>query len=291
MAKTYNDIYIAARKTLRDAGVEAYGMEARLIVAQAAGKTVSQLMRDLPLYAAAGFEETVQHMLERRLRGEPVAYITGIWEFYGVPMEITPDVLIPRPDSEMLVEAGIRLYEGRNGSPRILDLCTGSGCIGVALAVRMPGAKVILVDNDRRALSVCRKNVQKNRLDTRVMCIEADATQKPPMLMGKFDLLVCNAPYVPTAEIESLDVSVKDYEPYHALDGGEDGLDIIRPVISRWKSVLKDSGTIMLEIGEGQSEMVRALLEKAGFTHVIALKDPGGTERVVMGRLAPKTEE
>ena len=291
MAKTYNDIYIASRKTLRDAGVEAYGMEARLIVAQAAGKTVSQLMRDLPLYAAGDFDAVVEHMLERRLRGEPVAYITGSWEFYGVPLEITPDVLIPRPDSEMLVEAGIRLFAGRNGSPRILDLCAGSGCIGVALAVRMPGAKVILVDNDRKALSVCRKNVQKNRLDTRVMCIEADAAQKPPMLMGKFDLLVCNAPYVPTAEIETLDASVKDYEPYHALDGGRDGLDIIRPVISLWKSVLKDSGTIMLEIGEGQSETVQRLLKKAGFTHVMALKDPGGTERVVMGRLAPKTEE
>ena len=291
MAKTYNDIYIAARKTLRDAGVEAYGMEARLIVAQASGKTVSQLMRDLSLYAAAGFDETVRQMLDRRLRGEPVAYITGSWEFYGVPMEITPDVLIPRPDSEMLVEAGIRLFEGRNGSPRILDLCAGSGCIGVALAARMPGAKVILVDNDRKALSVCRKNVQKNRLDTRVMCIEADATQKPPMLMGKFDLLVCNAPYVPTAEIETLDVSVKDYEPYHALDGGEDGLDIIRPVIALWKSVLRDRGTIMLEIGEGQSETVQKLLKKAGFTHIIALKDPGGTERVILGRLASETEE
>ena len=290
MAKTYNDVYIAARRTLRDAGVEAYSMEARLIVAQAAGKTVSQLMRDLPLYAAAGFEAVVQDMLGRRLHGEPVAYITGSWEFYGVPLEITPDVLIPRPDSEILVEAGIRLFAGRNGSPRILDLCAGSGCIGVALAVRMPGAKVILVDNDRKALSVCRKNVQKNRLDTRVMCIEADVTQKPPMLMGKFDLIVCNAPYVPTAEIETLDVSVKDYEPYHALDGGADGLDIIRPVIALWKSVLKDNGTIMLEIGEGQSEQVQALLAGAGFTHIMALQDAGGTERVVLGRLEPETE-
>ena len=291
MAKTYNDVYIAARRTLRDAGVEACGMEARLIVARAAGKTVSELMRDLPLYAAADFDTTVQHMLERRLRGEPVAYITGSWEFFGVPLEITPDVLIPRPDSEILVEAGIRLFAGRNGSPRILDLCAGSGCIGVALAVRMPGARVILVDNDRKALSVCRRNVQKNRLDTRVMCIEADAAQKPPMLMGKFDLLVCNAPYVPTAEIGTLDGSVKDYEPYQALDGGADGLDVIRPVIALWKSVLKDSGSIMLEIGEGQSETVQDLLAKAGFTHIMALKDPGGTERVVMGRLAPQTKE
>jgi len=122
------------------------------------------------------------------------------------------------------------------------------------------------------------------------MCIEADVTQKPPMLMGKFDLLVCNAPYIPTAEIETLDASVKDYEPYHALDGGADGLDVIRPVIALWKSVLKDNGTIMLEIGEEQSGQVQALLAGAGFSHIMALQDAGGTERVVLGRLEPETE-
>ncbi len=291
MAKTYNDIYIATRRALRDAGVEAYGMEARLMVAQAAGKTVAQLMRDLPLYAVSGFDQTVQDMIRRRLEGEPVAYITGAWEFYGVPLEITRDVLIPRPDTEILVEAAIKLFEGRNGSPRILDLCAGSGCIGCALAVKMPGSKVILVDNDRNALSVCRRNVQKNRLDTRVMCIDADATQKPPMLLGKFDLLACNAPYVPTAEIMTLDASVRDYEPVLALDGGEDGLDIIRPVISLWKSVLKDSGTIMLEIGEGQSETVQSLLKAAGFSGISALRDAGGTDRIIVGHLAPGKEE
>ena len=289
MAKTYNEVYIETRRTLKEAGIEAYGLEARLIVAQAAGKTVAELMRDLPLYAAQDLQATARAMTERRLAGEPVAYITGGWEFYGVPLEITRDVLIPRPDTEILVEAAIDLFAGRNGRPRILDLCAGSGCIGCALAVHMPGAKVILVDKDRKALSLCRKNVQKNKLDTRVMCIEADATKKPPMLLGKFDLIACNAPYIPTAEIETLDASVKDYEPYHALDGGADGLDIIRPVIALWKSVLRDNGTLMLEIGEGQAEAVRALLEQAGFDDIRALKDAGDTERVITGRL--KTQE
>jgi release factor glutamine methyltransferase len=149
----------------------------------------------------------------------------------------------------------------------------------------MPGARVVLVDNDHKALAVCRKNVEKNALETRVVCIDADATQKPPMLLGKFDLLVCNAPYIPTAEIENLDASVKDYEPYAALDGGEDGLDIIRPVVSLWKSVLRDRGTIMLEIGEGQSPAVQALLAENGFGNIHALPDTGGTERVVVGQL------
>ena len=285
MAKTYNEIYIQTRKDLRAAGIEAYSMEARLLVSSAAGKTMAQLMRDLPLYAAPGLEEKVRAMTERRLAGEPVAYITGSWEFYGVPLEVSRDVLIPRPDTEVMVEAAIKLFEGRNGRPRILDLCTGSGCVGIALAVQMPGARVVLVDNDHRALSLCRRNVQMNGLDVRVMCIDADVTRKPPMLLGKFDLITCNAPYIPTAEIQTLDSSVKDYEPYQALDGGEDGLDIIRPVIALWKSVLKDSGTIMLEIGEGQSLEVQMLLTQAGFTKVCALRDTAGTDRIIMGRL------
>lgn len=285
MAKTYNDIYIQTRKDLRAAGIEAYSMEARLLVSSASGKTMAQLMRDLPLYAAPGLEEAVRAMTERRLAGEPVAYITGSWEFYGVPLEVSRDVLIPRPDTEVMVEAAVKLFEGRNGRPRILDLCTGSGCVGIALAVQMPGARVVLVDNDHKALSLCRRNVQLNGLDVRVMCIDADVTQKPPMLLGKFDLITCNAPYIPTAEIETLDSSVKDYEPYQALNGGEDGLDIIRPVIALWKSVLKDRGTIMLEIGEGQSLEVQMLLTQAGFTKVGALRDGGGTDRIIVGRL------
>lgn len=285
MAETYNEIYIETRKTLKDAGIEAYALEARLLVAHAAGKTVAQFMRDYALYASPAFAEEVRRMTRRRIDGEPVAYITGNWEFYGVPLEITPDVLIPRADTELIPEAAVTLFSGRNPRPRILDLCAGSGCIGIALAVHMPGARVTLVDNDHRALAVCRRNVQKNRLETRVFCIDADARKKPPMLLGTFDLLVCNAPYVPTAEIETLDGSVRDYEPRAALDGGEDGLDIIRSVAAQWKSVLRERGTIMLEIGEGQAPAVTQLLAQAGFVGVGTLLDAGGTERVVLGHI------
>ena len=288
MARTYSDIYIQARRQLKDAGVEAYGLEARLIVAQAAGKSMEKLMQDLNLYASDEFAVTVRQMVDRRIQGEPVPYITGTWEFYGVPLEITRDALIPRNDTEVLVRAAIALFEGRNGTPRILDLCAGSGCVGCAMGVHMPGARVIMVDNSARALSLCRRNITKNGLDVRVMCVQADVTQTPPMLLGTFDLITCNAPYIPTAELASLDSSVKDYEPIQALDGGEDGLDIIRPVIRLWKSVLKDNGAIMLEIGEGQAPAVRELLAQAGFTSIYALKDTAGTDRVMAARLKRK---
>ncbi len=284
MAKTYNDIYILARKRLKDAGIEAYGLEARLIVSQAAGKTMDRFMRDLNLYASDEFAQQVDRMVTQRMTGEPVAYITGCWEFYGVPLEITRDVLIPRADTEVLVRAAIALFQGRNGTPRILDLCAGSGCVGVAMGVHMPGAKIVMVDNSPQALSLCRRNIRKNGLEVRVMCVEADVTAKPPMLLGTFDLVTCNAPYVPTAELQTLDSSVKDYEPILALDGGEDGLDVIRPVIALWKSVLRDNGVIMLEVGEGQAQPVAQLLAQAGFAAIRTLKDTGGTDRVVVAR-------
>ena len=285
MAKTYNEIYIKTRKALRDAGIEAYSLEARLIVSLAAGKTTEALTRDLSLYAGDGLDAAVRDMVRRRIEGEPVAYITGGWEFYGVPLDITPDVLIPRSDTEVMVRAAIELFAGRNGRPRILDLCTGSGCVGCALGVHMPGARVVMVDNSPKALSVCRKNILKNKLEVRVMCVEADVTEKPPMLLGKFDLITCNAPYIPSRELITLDPSVRDYEPVAALDGGEDGLDVIRPVIKYWKSCLKDNGVIMLEIGEGQAPQVMELLTKAGFRRVGALQDTGGTDRVIVGQL------
>ncbi len=285
MAKTYSDIYIEARRRLKEAGIEAYGLEARLILARAADKSVEKLMQELNLYSSDEFAADVAKMVQRRIEGEPVPYITGTWEFYGVPLDITRDALIPRADTEVLVRAAIALFEGRNGTPRILDLCAGSGCVGVALAVHMPGARVVMVDNSPRALSLCRRNIAKNNLDVRVMCVHADVTEKPPMLMGTFDLITCNAPYIPTAELATLDRSVRDYEPVEALDGGADGLDIIRPAIRLWKSVLKDNGAIMLEIGEGQAPAVRALLEQAGFTSIYALQDAGGTDRVMAARL------
>ncbi len=285
MTKTYNEIYIQTRRALKDAGVEAYALEARLLVSQAAGKTQAALMRDLGLYSADGLDKKVETWVARRLAGEPVAYITGAWEFFGVPIRITRDVLIPRSDTEILAEAAVTLFKNRNSHPRILDLCCGSGCIGCSLAVHMPAARVVLVDKDPLALSVCRQNMAELGLGPRVMAVEADATKKPPLLLGDFDLIVCNPPYIPTGDIDALDRSVKDYEPYHALDGGSDGLDIIRPIIQLWRKILRPGGTMMLEICEGQADEVDTLLQAAGFSKTMRLKDPGGCERVVLGRL------
>ena len=154
MPRTYSELYISVRNRLRDAGIEAAELEGKLIVATAAGKTTEKLLRDMRFYATDEVERRVDSMLRRRLAGEPVAYITGIWEFRGLPMEVNPSVLIPRVDTEVLAETAINWLHGRKMDARVLDLCSGSGCIGCALAHELPAARVVMVDISDEALTV-----------------------------------------------------------------------------------------------------------------------------------------
>ena len=273
------------RSILRQRGIEGFSLEAKLIVSKAAGKTISGLMKDLNLYASDGIEEKVEEYTARRLRGEPIAYISNSWEFYGLPMIITPDVLIPRMDSEVLVDAAKEVLTGHKMDARVLDLCCGSGCLTCAIAHEMPATRFLSVDISTSALEICRKNVALNRLNSRVICMQADALTAPPLGLGQFDLIVCNPPYIPTAEIMELDSSVKDFEPLWALDGGEDGLKFYRAVIKYWKIVLKENGMILFEVGENQAEPVKEMLLSAGFSSVETRKDTIGVDRVVIGKM------
>ena len=290
--KTYSEIYLAAGKTLRSAGVEASNLEARLMAASATGKTVEEFLRDARLYVADdSFEEAMDAMVRRRLQGEPVAYITGLWEFHGLPLFITPDVLIPRDDTEVLADQAIAFARDAEREIRMLDLCCGSGCIGLAVASEIPSIRVVMADISEKAASVARQNAMRNRLTRCVTCLTADALQAPPMLLGRFDLIVSNPPYIRTGELESLDASVRDYEPREALDGGEDGLMFYRAVAEKWRAVLKPGGTVMFECGEDQSAAVREILADRGFTDIETVKDTRGIERVVTGKLQTEEKE
>ncbi len=282
--KTYNDIYLEARNVLRSCGVEGYNLEAKLLVARSAGKTMNELLRDMNLYTTPAVEEKVVEYTGRRLRGEPVAYITGSWEFYGLPMIVTPDVLIPRMDTELLVDTAKELLIGHKMDARILDLCCGSGCITCAVGHEMPATKLVAVDISPSALEVCRKNVNLNRLNTRVICMQADALSSPPLGTGQFDMVISNPPYIRSSEINSLDSSVKDFEPIWALDGGDDGLRFYKAIIKYWKSIIRPDGFLLFEVGEGQANEVMDMLLAAGFSAAETRKDTGGVERVVIGR-------
>ena len=283
--KTYNDIYLLARNALREHDIEGYNLEARLLVATAAGKTTQELLRDLSLYTTPDVAARVEELTERRINGEPVAYITGAWEFYGLPMIITTDVLIPRMDTELLVDAAKELLNGRKMDARILDLCCGSGCIACAVGHELPATRLVAVDISASALDICRRNIAANRLSSRAICMQADATASPPMSMGQFDMIISNPPYIPTAELKKLDRSVRDFEPAWALDGGKDGMKFYKSIIKYWKALIRPGGYLLFEVGEGQADAVKEMMLTGGFRSVGSKFDTLGVERVIMGKM------
>ena len=281
---TYNDVYLRARRKLREAGVGASDLEARLIVAKAAGKTREELLSLSTFFITDNnIIGTVEEMIRRRLDGEPVAYIVGEWEFYGLPLTINKTVLIPRVDTEVLAGESIKLMKQRGGRTRLLDMCAGCGAVGLAIAANVPDCRVVLADNSEFALTVCRANTRRNKLHRNVVSIKADAFEIPPSLLGAFDAIVSNPPYIPTGELVNLDPSVRDYEPITALDGGPDGLDFFRAITENWSALLKRGGYLAYECGAGQAVAVREIMEYSGFTGIATHYDTLGIERVVVG--------
>jgi len=284
MAVTYNDLYLNVRQRLRESGVEAATLEARELVCFGTGKSREELTRDSRLYASPEREERVRRLLERRMAGEPVAYLIGEWEFYGLPLDISREVLIPRPDTEVLAEQAIA-YIRTLGECRVLDLCAGSGCIGLAVAAQAPQARVALGEIDDSALKICRQNIRRNGLSSRVTPIQTDALEKPPRSLGEFQCIVSNPPYIPTADIAGLDASVRDYEPRLALDGGEDGLRFYRAIARDWREALAPGGRLYFEVGIGQADEVLRIMRAQGFGDIQIVKDRHGIPRVVLGVL------
>lgn len=285
MPKTYNDLYLDARRRLKHGGIEAASLEARELLCYAAGKGRDAFFRDARLYAGDGVEERLNELLERRLDGEPAAYLIGEWEFYGLPLDITRDVLIPRSDTEVIAERAIELTQQVGEGCRVLDLCTGSGCIGLAIAAHAPNCRVVLADLSEEALHIARTNARRNGLTRQVMCLKADAMEPPAPMLGMFDLIVSNPPYIPTGDLAGLDRSVRDFEPMTALDGGADGLDFYRSIAANWKSVLKSGGTLLFEVGYDQADAVEQLMAQQGFYDIDTHMDTQQIWRAVEGKI------
>lgn len=283
MAVTYNDLYLDVRRQLRESGVEASTLEARELVCFGTGKSREELARDSRLYASPEREAQVRRLVERRMAGEPVAYLIGEWEFYGLTLDICRDVLIPRPDTEMVVERGILFVRDLPDGTRVLDLCAGSGCVGLAIADNCPGAHVILAEWSDDALRICRQNILRCALSQQASAAQVDALEPPPRLLRDFDLILCNPPYIPTLEVAHLDPSVRDYEPRLALDGGEDGLKFYRAVAKKWKCALAPGGKLIFEVGYNQAPAVKRILGQNGYQDIRTTMDPGMHWRVVEG--------
>lgn len=284
MAITYNNLYLDIRQIFKEAGMEASTLEARELVCYAAGKTRQQLIRDGHLYVSEEVECQTRSLVQRHLAGEPVAYLIGEWEFYGLPLDISESVLIPRSDTEVLVERALPGLQALENC-RILDLCAGSGCIGLALAHHVPQARVVLGELSEGALRICRQNIRRSNLGGRVSALRIDALEKPARSLGEFDCIVCNPPYILHDDIPGLDVSVRDYEPHMALDGGADGLDFYRSVCTQWRDALAENGRLFFEVGIGQADRVEHLMMHSGFGDLDVVPDTAGIPRVVCGRV------
>lgn len=230
---------------------------------------------------------TLKAWVERRGLREPLYYILGECEFWSLNFKVTPDVLIPRPETELLVEGGLVSLKGvANEKPIVLDLCTGSGCVAISIKSELPGARVYATDISRDALAVAKENAELNGQGS-VEFFRGDLFDAVSdlSLQGKFDLIVSNPPYIPAGDIDGLQREVADYEPRAALDGGPDGLDIISSIVRDAPLYLKSGGALLFEVGQGQALEVAAILSESGsFKDVLIRKDYSGIERIVSAR-------
>ena len=260
-------------------GVATARLDAELLATRAFSRTRVELYTcfDQPL----GEEELAAYrgLVQRRTAGEPVAYILGRKEFWSLDLEVDPRVLIPRPDTETLVEQALEILGTKASPVRVADVGTGSGALALAIKKERPADDVVAVDISEDALSVARSNGTRLGLDVRF--VQGDLVA-PLASLGPFDLVVSNPPYVQSADIATLAPEVR-CEPHLALDGGPDGLDVVRRLARDARAVLAPAGALAMEIGADQAAAVRAILQGFGFTRVGGRRDLAGIERVVFG--------
>lgn len=226
-------------------------------------------------------EKEFNKLINQRLDNRPIAYIVGNREFMGLDFFVEEGVLIPRPDTEVLVEEVIKLAK-ENDAKNILDIGTGSGAITVSLAKYLENIKVTSVDISETALKIGQKNAIDNEVNDRITFVKSDLFENIDKEI-KFDIIVSNPPYIKREVIDTLDKQVKDYEPYGALEGGIDGLDFYRAITKQSKDYLKEGGILAYEVGHDQSEDVSKLMEMDGYTNIYTIKDLQQIDRVVIG--------
>jgi len=217
-------------------------------------------------------------MIQRRIAGEPVAYIVGYREFWSMRFSVSPECLIPRPETEHLVEEGVRIGKGLRSPLRVLEIGHGCGAVAVALATELEEARIVATDISPGALSLAQENAEAHGAGERIRFVLGNLF---PPGEGPFDLICSNPPYIPTEEVLKLAPEVRDYEPLTALNGGEDGLRFFREIAEGAPGFLTEGGWLLLELGQGQDEQVSAILKERGFVHIDLIPDYAGIKRVI----------
>lgn len=273
----YTEAFLMGMQKLKEAQIGEAQLDARLLLEEVCGTDHNTLLCHGDREVSEEEEEKYRRALEQRAVHVPLQHLLGYQDFMGLRFQVNEYVLIPRQDTEILVEEAMRyLHDGM----RILDLCTGSGCILLSLLHYSNDCEGVGVDISQEALQVAAQNAEL--LGIRADFLKSDLYEK---VTGKFDLLVSNPPYIERAVIPTLMEEVREYDPYIALDGGEDGLDFYRRIIGGAQDYLKRGGQILIEIGSGQAEAVSELLREAGFKEIDVCRDFAGLDRVVSGRL------
>ena len=227
-------------------------------------------------------EELFKSLIDDRIKGRPIAYIVGNREFMGLDFYVKEGVLIPRPDTEPLVEELIELCSDKRNL-NILDIGTGSGAITISLAKYLPNSNVTSFDMYDIPLEVGKINAINNHVDDRITFIKSDVFSAIENTNTQFDVIVSNPPYIPKKDIETLHTQVKDYEPYTALEGGDDGLDFYRKITEQSRKYLKENGILAYEVGHDQAQAVSKIMKDNGYSKIYTKKDLQGIERVVIG--------
>lgn len=269
---------------LKTAGVDNFYNEAVALVIHITGMSKLDLLTNRKAVINDKYIDEINNAVRRRAGGEPLQYITGTQEFMSLEFYVDKNVLIPRQDTETLVETVIDEFKAHSTDIEILDVCTGSGAIAVSLAHYLKNARVTAVDISGTALNVAEKNVSLNKTDGRVFLKKCDVLAEN--IGGRYDVIVSNPPYICSGVIDTLDTTVKDYEPRIALDGGADGLVFYRKITHDAVKMLKQNGMLIFEIGYDQGSQVSKIMELEGFKNVDVIKDYSGNDRCVKGRLS-----
>ena len=273
----YTEAFLMGMQKLKEAEIGEAQLDARLLLEEVCGTDHNTLLCHGDREVSEAEEEQYRKALEQRAVHVPLQHLLGYQDFMGLRFQVNEHVLIPRQDTEILVEEAMRyLHDGM----RILDLCTGSGCILLSLLHYSNDCEGVGVDISQEALQVAAQNAEL--LGIKADFLKSDLYEK---VTGKFDLLVSNPPYIERKVIPTLMEEVREYDPYIALDGGEDGLDFYRRIIGGAQDYLKRGGQILMEIGSGQAQVVSELLREAGFKEIDVCRDFAGLDRVVSGRL------
>jgi release factor glutamine methyltransferase len=274
----------AARQALREAGIGAVEAElsARVLAEHALGWDAARYFVSANQPESSTFAEHYDSLVARRAAREPVAYITGQQEFWGLSLDVSPAVLIPRSETELIVEAALERFADRTQPLAVADAFTGSGCLAVALAAELPHATIVATDISQVALDVARRNSERHRLDGRIRFIRTNVLDS---VDGAFDLIVGNPPYVRTVDRPALQPEVRDFEPPVALFGGETGMDIVAALVGQAVGRLRHQGYLMFEFGFGQEVAVEELIEKTeGLTLIGLRRDLHGIARTAIAR-------